>query len=77
MDEQDKKSGKKKMPGSPILAPKGNVKGIGKMGQYTGGLNPLVVKPQPGLGVRRTAPVIMRFPPSNPMPTSGDGRGRK
>jgi hypothetical protein len=61
MNIQDGK--KKRMPGSPILAPKGNVKGIGPMGIYTGGLDPTVVKPTPGIGPRRMAPVILRGAP--------------
>lgn len=53
---------KKKMPGSPILAPKGNVKGIGRLGQFTGGLDPLVVGPKSNLPPRRMAPTILRGP---------------
>lgn len=48
-----------RMPSSPIKAPQGNVKGIGKMGQYTGGLDPLMVAPQPGLAPRRVAPTAL------------------
>jgi hypothetical protein len=55
---------RKKMPGSPILAPKGFTKGAGgKMGQYTGGLAPGVVKSIPGVKNGRVAAVILR--PSN------------
>jgi hypothetical protein len=67
MNEQDRK--KKKMPDAPIRAPQGNVKGIGKMGQYTGGLSPLVVAPQPGLAPRRVAPAIFSS-------YGTDGRGK-
>ena len=60
MEEQDKKTkckrGIAKMP--VCVAPQGNVKGIGRMGQYTGGLVPLVVKPVPGLSPRRTTVAI-------------------
>jgi hypothetical protein len=63
MDLSDKKTSKKaggKMPSSPIKAPQGNIKGIGKLGEYTGGLDPLVVKPTPGISPRRMAPTIFR-----------------
>ena len=69
--EDGKKKGKGKMPGSPILAPKGNIKGIGPMGQYSGGLDPLVVKPTAGIGPRRMAPTILRG-----FGTDGASRGR-
>lgn len=55
-----KKARRSKMPSAPIKAPQGNIKGIGKMGQYTGGLSPLVVKPTPGISERRMAPTILR-----------------
>lgn len=58
--DDGKKSRKGRMPSSPIKAPQGNVKGIGKLGQYNGGLDPLVVKPTPGIGPRRMAPTILR-----------------
>jgi hypothetical protein len=60
--EQDGKSkpkrGKALMP--VIKAPQGNVKGIGKMGIYTGGLTPLVVGPISGLAPRRVSIAIGR-----------------
>jgi len=61
MNEDSKKKSKLK-PNNirPLQAPQGNVKGIGKLGIYTGGLTPLVVSPQPGLGPRRVAPAIFR-----------------
>jgi hypothetical protein len=43
-------------------APGGNVKGIGKTGQFTGGLSPTVVAPKAGLSPRRVAPTILRGP---------------
>lgn len=78
MDEQDaKKTSKRgKMPSAPIKAPQGNVKGIGKMGQYTGGLSPLVVAPQPGLAPRRVAPTIFRGYGTDSAAKSGSRRGR-
>jgi hypothetical protein len=77
MNQQDaKKSGKRRMPSAPIKAPQGNVKGIGKMGQYTGGLSPLVVAPQPGLAPRRVAPTIMRGYNNDGLRGRGGRRGR-
>jgi hypothetical protein len=62
MEQQDKKTkckrGIAKMP--VCRAPQGNVKGIGPLGIYTGGLTPLVVAPKPGLSPRRVAPTIFR-----------------
>jgi hypothetical protein len=61
-DQDAKKPAKRgKMPSSPIKAPQGNVKGIGPLGQYNGGLSPSVVKPVPGLSPRRVAPTIFRI----------------
>ena len=63
MNNQDgKKQRKVKMPmGGPILAPKGFTKNAGgKMGEYTGGLAPGVVKPIPGITNGRTAAFILR-----------------
>ncbi len=59
-DDSTKKSKLKPNNIRPFQAPKGNVKGIGKLGIYTGGLSPLVVSPQPGLAPRRVAPAIFR-----------------
>jgi hypothetical protein len=72
--EDGKKKGKGKMPGSPILAPKGNIKGIGPLGQFTGGLDPLVVKPTPGISSRRMAPTILRGYGTDSAPR---GRGKR
>jgi hypothetical protein len=58
--------GKKRSKGSNIpvfKAPQGNVKGIGKMGQYTGGLDPTVVKPTPGVRPGQMAATILRGAP--------------
>jgi hypothetical protein len=37
-----------KMPSAPIKAPGGNIKGIGPLGTFEGGLVPLVVDPKYG-----------------------------
>jgi hypothetical protein len=37
-----------KVPSAPIKAPARNVKGIGKMGQFEGGLTPTVINPKYG-----------------------------
>ncbi len=58
------------MQGSPTLAPQGGVigkgksKGITKLGNYLGGLDPLVVKPTPGVGPNQMASTIFRRPGS-------------
>jgi len=59
--EQDKKSKRGKSYVPVTKAPQGNVKGIGKMGQYIGGLMPTVIGPIPGVGARRIAPLIGRI----------------
>jgi hypothetical protein len=45
----DKKKNKSKMPDAPIRAPYGNIKGIGKMGPFTGGVQPGTWAPTPGV----------------------------
>lgn len=50
MNINDAKKSPRRGNNIPVFkAPQGNVKGIGKMGIYTGGLSPTVVKPTPGL----------------------------
>lgn len=61
MEDAQKKSRRGKMPGSPILGSKGFTKNAGgKLGEYTGGLTPGIVKPVAGLPERRVAPTIFR-----------------
>lgn len=69
--EQDGKGNKRGKAKWPVIkAPQGNVKGIGKMGIYTGGLTPLVVAPQSGLAPRRVSIAVGRI-------TGNDGMRRK
>jgi len=64
--EQDRKGPKRGKALMPVVkAPQGNVKGIGKLGIYTGGLSPLVVAPQPGLRPRRVSVAIGRVSGNN------------
>jgi hypothetical protein len=65
MEQDRSKSRRGKTQWPVIKAPQGNVKGIGKMGIYTGGLTPLVVAPQSGLRPRQVAPAIGRISGNN------------
>jgi hypothetical protein len=44
----DDKKKRRKMPSAPIKSPGGNVKGIGPLGQFTGGGSPTMTPSLPG-----------------------------
>lgn len=58
MDEDTKKKKRRKMPSAPIKAPQSTIKGIGKKGITTGGLDPSIVSPAYRLGNPRAAQVV-------------------
>jgi hypothetical protein len=45
---EDAKKKRRAMPSAPIKMPGGNVRGIGKIGLFTGGASPTVVPTRPG-----------------------------